>query len=272
MAPAGNASEIVFNQHADVGTQPFGALTLLTRPPVLIPRPETEDWTIRLSRYVRPQPNKPVALLDLCTGSGCIALLLCKLWPPGTVRAWGIDVSQDAIDLAHENAKLCGMLPTVSDESSNASQGARNTFRPLLADMRDPAFVAKLRNAGLRPSFDIVTSNPPYIPRDEYDNLPTSVKDYEDVRALLGDPASRPGARDEGPSQSGRGLTFYHHIARLVAPHQGGLLAKDGVVAVEVGEGQAREVESIFQEESNLTRTAVWKDPWDIERVVVASR
>lgn len=164
------------------------------------------------------------------------------------------------------------MLPTVSDESPHASQGARNTFVPLLADMRDPAFVLKLKTAGLCPPFDVITSNPPYIPRGEYENLPTSVRDYEDARALLGDPDVCSEMRQKGPLQSGRGLTFYHHIAKLVAHNQGGLLAVNGVVAVEVGEGQAREVEAIFQREGNLSNTIIWKDPWDIERVVLASR
>lgn len=256
------------------GTQPFGPLNLLTRPPVLIPRPETEDWTIRLSRRVRPaKPDSPLTLLDLCTGSGCIALLLCKLWPPGTVRAWGIDISADAVQLARDNAKLCELeatLPLPPGESPTASRSARNTFEPLRADMRDPAFVHKLKSAGLCPPFNVITSNPPYIPRQEYENLPTSVRDYEDVRALLGDPESD--GENKGPSQSSRGLTFYHDIARLVAGSSDSLLAKDGVLAVEVGKGQAREVESIFREEGNLTNTTVWKDPWDIERVVVASR
>ena len=206
---------------------------------------------MRLSRHIRPRRTNPLALLDLCTGSGCIALLLCKLWPPGTVTAGGIDISQDAIALAHENAKICGLLPTVSDESPSPAAGARNSFRPLLADIRDPAFVLQLRTAGLHPPFDVITSNPPYIPRDEYDNLPTSVRNYEDVRALLGDPDTSSGTLSPGRSPSGRGLTFYHHIARLVAHGRDSLLAVDGVVAVEVGKGQAREVEAIFREEGN---------------------
>ncbi|KAF8894033.1 S-adenosyl-L-methionine-dependent methyltransferase, partial [Infundibulicybe gibba] len=65
-----------------LGTQPFGPLNLLTRPPVLIPRPETEHWTHALADLISPSAQSPVTLLDLGTGSACIPLLLAHLWPP----------------------------------------------------------------------------------------------------------------------------------------------------------------------------------------------
>ncbi|KAI0695449.1 S-adenosyl-L-methionine-dependent methyltransferase [Cytidiella melzeri] len=258
-----------------LGTQPFGSLQLLTRPPVLIPRPETEDWTIRLSEYVKPTLEAPIKLLDLCTGSGCIPLLLCKLWPAGTVRTTGVDISSDAIQLAEDNAKHCGILST-SDVTPSATASAHNTFNAVLADMRDPVFVSTMKSSGEFSPFHVITSNPPYIPKDEYEQLPPSVKDYEDIRALLGDPDMYPNDADISHlsptprSDVGRGLSFYHDIARL-AHKQQGLLAEDGVVAVEVGKGQADDVTAIFKEEGNLQHTAIWKDPWDVERVVVAS-
>ncbi|KAI0341959.1 S-adenosyl-L-methionine-dependent methyltransferase [Trametopsis cervina] len=261
-----------------LGTQPFGSLELLTRPPVLIPRPETEDWTIRLSEYIKPTRSMPLRLLDLCTGSGCIPLLLCKLWPPGTVRSWGVDISAEAIRLAEDNATHCGIpLQTskASNEHPSTVSDAHNTFRPLQADMRKRGFVHKLRSSGISPPFDVITSNPPYIPKHEYENLPMSVRGYEDVRALLGDPHIPLGPATNPPqprSESGRGLTFYHDIAMLVAEEHDSLLADDGVIAVEVGKGQARDVETIFREEGNLKRTTIWSDPWEVERVVVASR
>lgn len=226
------------------GTQPFGPLTLLTRPPVLIPRPETEDWALRLAHRLAPNASQPITLLDLCTGSACIPLLLCAVWPRHSVRAYGVDVSPDAIQLARDNAALCGL------------SGA---YEPLLADIRDPAFLVA---SGPSPPFDVITSNPPYIPRREYDQLSPSVKNYEDARALLGDP-------DPG-HEGGRGLTFYRSIAKLIACD--GVLSDTGVVAVEVGHDQAREVEQILQREGRLPHTEIWKDPWDVERVVFASR
>ncbi len=245
----------------NVGTQPFGVLNLLVRAPVLIPRPETEHWTMRLAQFIRPTPTKPVNLLDLCTGSGCIPLLLCRLWPPGSVRATGVDISKDAIQLSYDNARVSEVhvpsdnLPSPPTEPPIPAQ---NTFLPLLANIRDPAFA---RHPGLVSPFDVITSNPPYISREEYDNLPTSVRDFEDARALLGDP-------DPGHEQ-GCGLTFYHEIAQLVA--RDGFLSDNGILAVEVGQGQAKSVERILLD-ANMKATAIWKDPWEIERVVVASK
>lgn len=237
------------------GTQPFGPLNLLTRPPVLIPRSETEDWTMRLSEHVTPSARRPVRLLDLCTGSGCIPLLLCHLWPPGSVRACGVDIATEAFKLASENAVICGFQDS-SDDLRSQPTLVRNTFRPILADIRDPAF---LRKSGLSPPFHVVTSNPPYIPKREYDALPREVRDFEDRRALLGD-----------PDPASDGLTFYRDIAQLIANDH--LLAEDGVLAVEVGKGQARDVERILQDEAKLVKTTIWRDPWEVERVVVATR
>ncbi|THH32279.1 hypothetical protein EUX98_g1917 [Antrodiella citrinella] len=234
-----------------LGNQPFGPLTLLTRPPVLIPRPETEDWTLRVAELIHPSPHKPISVLDLCTGSGCIPLLLCHLWPFGSVRAVGADISAQAIQLASENAVICGI-------ERPGGQTTGNTFLPLLANIRDPAFAL---SHALHPPFGLVTSNPPYITGADYEKLSPSVKDYEDSRALLGDP------EDTG---DGRGLTFYHEIARLAA--RSGFLADDGIVAVEVGIGQADDVAEIFEAEGGLRRTEIWNDPWEVQRVVIGRR
>lgn len=218
---------------------------------MLIPRPETEDWTLRLAEMLHPSPQNPISVLDLCTGSGCIPLLLCHLWPSGSAQTVGVDISTDAIQLASENARLCGF--GMPDSPSAARNG--NTFLPLMANIRDPTFAL---SSALRPPFHLVTSNPPYIPATEYASLSPSVKDYEDPRALLGDPE---------PTPDGKGLTFYHEIAKLAA--RKGFLANDGIVAVEVGMGQAEDVATIFQAEGGLRRTEIWKDPWDIQRVVI---
>lgn len=232
------------------GSQPFGPLNLLVRPPVLIPRPETEEWAIRLSERMCPTPHRPVKVLDLCTGSGCIPLLLCHQWPPGSVRAFGFDISRDAVRLAKDNATQCGFA---SEESTSLLQ---NTFHVSLGNILDPAFAHSLT-----PPYDVLTSNPPYIPRLEYDRLPSCVKDYEDIRALLGD---IPGDKEQD------GLAFYRGIARIVA--QEGLLAAGGLIALEVGHGQARSVEAIMQREGRMPHTEVWLDPWQQERVVFARK
>jgi release factor glutamine methyltransferase len=205
---------------------------------------------MKLAEMVSPTSQSPISLLDLCTGTGCIPLLLCHLWPKGSLRAYGVDISPDAIELAKDNADLCRVA------TGSKSSGRHNVFVPFVADIRDPAFMKSLH-----PPFDIVTSNPPYISRSEYQLLPPCVKDYEDPRALLGDP--------EGvPDQDG--LSFYHIIARLIA--HDGFLKTNGIVAVEIGAEQASAVQEIMQAEGHMQETRVWKDAWGKDRTVVARK
>lgn len=247
------------------GSQPFGPLNLAVRQPVLIPRPETEDWTIRLAESLSPSPTRPLNVLDLCTGTGCIPLLLCHLWWPGSAHATGVDISTDAIKLATENAVLCG-IPTPS-----ANGQAQNTFTPVLGDLMHLTFAQDVR---LEPPYDLITSNPPYIPRAEYEQLPASVRDFEDVRALLGEAQTlsrnSPGAEMPDTDRT-KGLAFYHRIAEL-ASRQGLLRGSGGMLALEVGDGQASDVARIVENnlKALLDRIDVWKDPWGKERVVIA--
>jgi release factor glutamine methyltransferase len=247
---------------------------MLTRPPVLIPRPETEHWTLRLAQSITPTRQKPAHVLDLCTGSGCIPLLLCASWIPGSASVVGIDTSLEALQLAKDNAlahaSIVHLAPfphhqqthlprRLSSPSSSAPPSAapKNVFIPLHADVRDaPKLIQTL---SVCPPFDIITANPPYIPRSQYANLDKSVRAFEDPAALLGDP---PGAPDTG------GLTFFLDIARFVT--QAPVLATDGWLVLEVGDGQARAVENILHTVAGMKSTEIWTDQWGKERVVVA--
>jgi release factor glutamine methyltransferase len=100
----------------------------------------------------------------------------------------------------------------------------------------------------MEPPFDVITSNPPYIPLDEYERLPNSVKEWEDQRALLGDPPTD----GYGDGSKGRGLMFYYRIAQIVATD--GVLASNGVVALEVGHTQAERVREILVETGRCQR------------------
>lgn len=227
------------------GSQPFGPLNLLTRAPVLIPRPETEHWVIKLSQYITPPAaQSALRLLDLGTGSGCIPLLLCHLWPPGSVHATGVDISDHAIQLAVENAAQCG-IPT----PSHGTCKLKNTFKVIKASILD---VNLDQNPGISRPINILTSNPPYITWQDYLELPYSVSAFEDPKALFG-----------GPS----GLEFYRAIARFISLD--GCLSPGAVVALEVGDGQARAVENILQKTGRMEHTEIWADPWGKERTVV---
>ncbi|TFK73915.1 S-adenosyl-L-methionine-dependent methyltransferase [Pluteus cervinus] len=227
-----------------IGSQPFGPLNLLVRPPVLIPRPETEHWVVSLADALSPTAQNPYKLLDLGTGTGCIPLLLCHLWRRGSLRAHAIDISLDAIELAKENASLC-KIPQEVDPLN-----PRNTFNVIRANMLSPTL---LRDHLLDPPYDLITSNPPYISWSEYLNLPESVVHHEDPKALFG-----------GPS----GLEFYHAIARLVRVP--GFVNPGGVIALEVGHEQANLVQEIMQDAAAIKRTEIWLDPWGKQRTVVA--
>ena len=154
-----------------------------------------------------------------------------------------MDISPDAVRLATDNA---------------TRSPCRNAFTPLLADIRDPLLLPRLDPP---PPFDVITANPPYVPGHVYPTLPSSVRDYEDPRALIGDVPSDP-LHD--------GLSFYRAIAALLA--RKGVLAPDALVALEVGHDQAHAVTRILAHTPGLRlgHVEIWKDPWDKDRVVFA--
>ncbi|WFD36579.1 hypothetical protein MCUN1_003462 [Malassezia cuniculi] len=110
-----------------LGTQPFGPLELLARPPVLIPRPETEQWAMRAVKHiVDASTHERVHVLDMCTGSGCIALLaaheLARSSHPWRVTA--VDIDPSAISLTLDNARKLGMTIHDGDGYQYAKHGA----------------------------------------------------------------------------------------------------------------------------------------------------
>ena len=167
---------------------------------------------------------------------------MAHLLPPGSLDTQAVDISLPAIQLARDNALLCGIPPA-------PRSSLRNTFSPILGCFLNPDFADDRK---LTPPYDILTSNPPYIPWNEYADLPGEVVDYEDPKALLG-----------GPS----GLDFYHAIARLIQDKN--FLRPGGLAALEVGHGQARAVENILRASGRSRRTEIWSDPWGKERTIL---
>lgn len=141
---------------------PFGPLTLTVRPPILIPRPETEEWSIWLASELKRLKNKKIKILDLCTGSGCIALLLGSYLPEAIIIA--TDISPEALALARENA--------VKNKINNVSFVQSDLFESL-----DPS----------RTKFDLIVANPPYISSTEWKQLDPMVQRWEDKNALISD-------------------------------------------------------------------------------------
>jgi len=133
---------------------PFYSISLKVDERCLIPRPETE-FLIELIKDNIKSSNK---ILDVGTGSGCIALMMKSLFPESEVT--GIDVSEDAIELAKENAKLNSL--DVSFFKSN-----------LLENVQEK-------------DYDLVIANLPYIPTENLNELDREVIDYEPLTALNG--------------------------------------------------------------------------------------
>ncbi|KAL8292170.1 hypothetical protein RQP46_001636 [Phenoliferia psychrophenolica] len=227
-----------------LGTQPFHPLPvpLLVRPPTLIPRPETEHWLAHLASLFLLSPSSPslpkppLTFLDLGTGTGCIPLALTHaLSPSYSIRAVGLDATPTAVLLASQNAQRCHLSKSV---------------KIVQGDLFKKAFLKRVKSAaklseGSR--FDLVVSNPPYITRADYENLPKSVRAWEDRRALVGELDEKrvlADGRDEG-------LVFYERIASLVPrlidldPEKGMELP---VMALEVGSGQAQAVAARLRE------------------------
>jgi methylase of polypeptide subunit release factors len=242
---------------------------------VLIPRPETEYWATRLSERLLDHPNRQYNILDLCTGSACVPLLLCAVLPKGKARALGVDISDEACALARENAELLDLAPPIpflsilDADLDDEDQISGNYLDILQLDIfNHPGRL-------FTKTYDVITCNPPYIPYAEYLTLSTSVKSFEDPKALVGDPLSlhyrnTTEATSHQNQQSGalrEGLSFYYLLADYLLPRL--LSPTDGICAIEVGKGQAQRVHSLLETTGIFKSTEIWQDPWGIDRTII---
>jgi release factor glutamine methyltransferase len=141
------------------GSVPFGPIEVAVDPRVLVPRPETEQ----LYEIAEAVVEDPLVIVDLCTGSGNLAIALKHRFPTATVYA--TDISSDAVDLARENAREAGLDVTI-----------------LLGDLFEPL------PGHLRGRVDLIVSNPPYLAAAEVADLPVDVRDHEPTMALVAGP------------------------------------------------------------------------------------
>lgn len=135
----------------------FLDLKVITKPPVLIPRLETEYWVYNLLKKLNKFRDKNLDILDLCTGTGCIALSLAKYFKNSKIYA--VDISEEACNLAVENSRINNIENIIIIKSDLYNN---------LADLK----------------FDIIVSNPPYISQEQFENLDPMVKNWEDKIAL----------------------------------------------------------------------------------------
>ncbi len=145
-----------------IGETEFMGLPFRVNESVLIPRPETELLVEKAVDWLRANADQKTTVLDIGTGSGCIAVSVAALVPEITVIA--IDNSETALKVARENARL--------NQVDNRIQFAR---QDILTEW-----------PGDNP-FTVILSNPPYVAKDEYDRLQPDVREYEPESALVAD-------------------------------------------------------------------------------------
>jgi release factor glutamine methyltransferase len=176
-----------------LGEREFWGLAFKVSPAVLVPRPDSETL-IETALDLLPDRTRPLRLLDLGVGSGCLLLTLLREYPEAT--GVGVDVSEAALAIARENADSLGVAARA---------------RLTLGDWRQPDWIERLEGP-----FDLVVSNPPYIESRTIDGLMPEVARHEPRLALDG---------------GADGLDAYRLIAaaapRLIVPG-GWLLAEGG--------------------------------------------
>jgi len=179
----------------------FLGLRLIVGPGVLIPRAETElmaEYAIKT--VMSKDQDSKLYILDLCTGSGCLALALAKEFPQADV--YGTDISEIALGYAKENARINGI--------GNVTFLRGSLFEP----------IEKL-------SFDLIIANPPYVKAEDIPNLQPEVRDWEPIEALNGGedgediyreliPSAREFLKDHGILILEVGLGQSYDIAHLI--------------------------------------------------------
>ncbi|KAB8253964.1 S-adenosyl-L-methionine-dependent methyltransferase [Aspergillus pseudonomiae] len=240
-----------------LGDQPFGELDILCEKGVLIPRAETETFTIQTAKLILDniqrhgrhefgQQQGSFRIVDLCTGSGCISLLLHALLAPhiGRLSILGIDLSPAAIGLANKNLARNVQQGLLSNRA--AAEVSFQHGNVLTHDSTGlPSAMEVLRNyQGLsfdrEPKCDVVISNPPYISPESFRDGTTSrsVRVFEPKLALVptsGDPTI-------GLGLSRQADLFYYHIILL------SFQIRAKLVVLECGDhSQARRVSAIVK-------------------------
>jgi len=206
-----------------IGTEGFMGLEFNVTPSVLIPRPDTEILVEKIIELI--DNRKGVHILDIGTGSGAITISLAYYLK--TAQVDSVDISREATQVASGNAE---------------KNGVANRVNFLSGDVFEP--VPRGRK------YDVVVSNPPYIPSEDIDGLQVEVAVHEPRLALDG------------------GLDGYDFYRRIIneAP---AYLNDKGILAFETGHDQARTIAELMEQNGHYESLAIHKDLAGIERVVI---
>lgn len=207
-----------------IGQADFCGLRFSVREGVLIPRPETEELVYRIVEECPPEPR----ILDVGSGSGAIAISLAKTIPDSKV--WGVDISKDALAIARENNLRLSAGVTLTE--GDALSGVENYVEG---------------------EFDIVVSNPPYIPYSQQADMRENVVSFEPHEALF--------VEDDNP------IVFYRAIAKSALK----LLKPEGLLYFEIHESFWSDVVDMLREMGYIGVTMI-KDINDKPRIVCAEK
>ncbi|HEY9060025.1 MAG TPA: peptide chain release factor N(5)-glutamine methyltransferase [Pseudobacteroides sp.] len=222
------------------GHQEFMSLDFKVTEDVLIPRQDTEILVETVIEHAEKTPDKNLRILDIGTGSGCIAISLAYYIKNCLVTA--LDISPDALETARYNAQANGVKDKIAFVEIDILSNDTNVLK---------GFCPSEPQIETSHCFDIIVSNPPYIPSIEISLLQKEVRDYEPKNAL-----------DGGED----GLDFYREIIKKSSS----LLPKGGLLAFETGYNQALAVKALMGEmSSNVT---IYNDLSGIARVVAGVR
>jgi release factor glutamine methyltransferase len=188
------------------GEQYFMGRRFAVGPTVLIPRPETESLTEKAIQYLAGRRSANMAL-DLCTGSGAIAVSLALKFH--SLKVTASDISKEALVTASRNARAHGVAPRIEFVRSN--------------------LFSSIKKGGLSgKKFDLIISNPPYIRSGDIGELQREIREHEPMAAL-----------DGGED----GLDFYRKIAAGAKAY----MKKDGCLMLEIGADQGVDVRTILE-------------------------
>ena len=226
-----------------LGQQEFMGLTFFVNEHVLIPRQDTETL---VELVLNEQKDKNVSILDMCTGSGCIAVSLKKLGGYACVE--GADISEEALKVAKRNSEEIlensdvnnDAVSSRTEQIQNCTNLTNNQNKQNNSAKRKISEASKLSQAGVTfrhsdmfsnfpetEQFDVIVSNPPYIPSAVIEELEPEVRDHEPRGALDG---------------TADGLYFYRILAEECAKH----LTPGGHVYFEIGYDQGAAVKELL--------------------------
>lgn len=212
-----------------VGEQEFMGLSFNVNEAVLIPRQDTETLVETALSFAKNKKGS-ISILDMCCGSGAIAISMAYFLPKSKLTA--CDISEAALNVARSNAKKNGVEKKINFIESDL-------------------YMPVQKKKPMKDKFDMILCNPPYIPSYVIPTLQREIKDHEPVAAL-----------DGGED----GLDFYRKMVTDSAVH----LKKGGYILFEIGHDQADEVTALLEEEGCYKDIFTHKDMARSDRVITA--